>query len=672
MARPAPTIHWLRENAVERSPHRLLIVDTETRLADPADPARQTLRLWCATLIRRHEVEPRKPRRETFRGTDAEALADLVERVSRSGVSTWVYTHNLGFDLAVTELPVRLAARGWRVTEAALTTDQPWCRLSLRSRRLTMADSWSWLPTSVEALGALVGVPKVPLPAEGDDDEDWWHRCVTDVAIVERALVSLMDWWDAGRYGNWSVTGPATGWSSYRHGIPRPRVLVDPDPAARAAESAAVSGGRREITRIGTLPGGLYADLDLSTAHLAVMAGCALPFRRFRRFEALAIDDPLLGRFALDVMALATVELERPRWPWDSGRGVFYPIGTFRTTLTGPELREARDRGELRAIGPGHLYGMGPHMAGWARWIASLLDLATPGVPPAVRLMAKHWSRCVPGKWAGHTSEVIDRRPDGRPGWHVERGYLADGHRPADFLRLGGELWTIARDEWAEDAFPAVLAFIQGWTRVALGRLIDAAGPAMLSANTDGMLVDVDALLAAGDPPGPPRSASVTARLRALDAWCAAWDGRLGPFSLRIKGAARAIQLISPQHAIVDGELRLAGVPRRAVPLGGGRYTFTAWPKLRLQLAREGPPGYRTVERTIDLAAIAPAGWLRADGSVTPVRLALGPDGSARIDLGGSGEGWPADLAPLAEQHPVIRRAWAAGTAGGARTGPEP
>src|SRR6266508_1359179 len=141
--------HWLRPNHQERSPYRVLVVDTETRPVSEDEPSRQVLRLWVARLTRRHGIDKGKPRAENHDGRTAAELVELVQSVARSDYSLWLLTHNLNFDLAVTELPVLLTEAGWRNTDAALTTDSPWCRMVRGSRRLTIADTFSWLPTSV-------------------------------------------------------------------------------------------------------------------------------------------------------------------------------------------------------------------------------------------------------------------------------------------------------------------------------------------------------------------------------------------------------------------------------------------------------------------------------------------------------------------------------------------
>ena len=655
MARFAGT-HWLRGNRLERVPRRTLVVDTETQPLDLARGNQQVLRLWCARLVRRGDVDPKRPRQEDFEGHTAAELVELVDRLARSDHALWLFTHNLNFDLAVTELPVLLTESGWRLTEGALTTEAPWCRFVKGRRRLTVADSWSFLPTGVEQLGEALGLPKLPLPEPGASEAEWLRRCRRDVDITERSLSQLMDWWQAGQYGNWSITGPATGWSSYRHRKPRPHVLVEPDPDARDLEQRAVTGGRRSVARVGGLPLGLYADLDLITAHLTVMSSEQLPMERLRRFESLPLDARVIHARPYDVLAECTVELRSPRYPWQSGHGLFYPTGTFTTVLAGPELREALARDELRAIGPGYLYLMGDHMEPWAHWLAGLLDERNADVPEVARLAAKHWSRCVPGKWAGHTSSVIERIPDPRPGWHLERGWLSVGGSPADFLRIGGELWTIKRDEWADDAFPAILAWIQSHTRRALNMLLDLLGPAAVTCNTDGGLVDVRALYREQGGRSLGGRPSDRALLAWLDEWCADVSGYLLPFTVRPKGAAAGVTVLSPQHLLLDHERRLAGVPRKAVALGRFRYEFTAWPKLRLQLIREHGPGYVTDQRTVDLSHITPAGWLVESGAVIPPVVDL-VDGSVVVRLPEWDQSAPGDrLAAPERQHTVLRR----------------
>ena len=297
------------------------------------------------------------------------------------------------------------------------------------------------------------------------------------------AIGQVMDWWDREHLGNWSITGPATGWSSFRHRRPAPHVLVDPDPAARELEARAITGGRREVRRDGPpaerpvrRPG--HADRAPDGHGRPGPAGA--PDARVRQ--------PSPGRAELrsglaGALAECEVETAAPRYPWRPGRACSIrsagsaPSWPARSCATRAAGRAALDRARPR-VPPIR------SMQDWAIWLAGMLDPALTDVPATVRLMAKGWSRSVPGKWAGPHVGGPGQGADGRPGWQVEPAWLAEPHRQSRPAADRGRALDHPRDRWSDDAFPAILAWIQSATRVALGRLVDALGDAVVGMNT--------------------------------------------------------------------------------------------------------------------------------------------------------------------------------------------
>src|SRR3981081_4156129 len=149
---PPPRIHNLPHNSSERVPGRCLFFDTETRPSFDAGEERHTLRLWHAELVERRGPSRKKPRADAWSGHTAEQLAAAVEDACRYGETLWLWAHNLGFDLAVTQLPLVLVARGWEIGQHALTGPSPWIRMRQGRRSVTMVDSVSWLPVALERL----------------------------------------------------------------------------------------------------------------------------------------------------------------------------------------------------------------------------------------------------------------------------------------------------------------------------------------------------------------------------------------------------------------------------------------------------------------------------------------------------------------------------------------
>lgn len=627
-------IHYLRANHAERSPHRLFVWDTETQSAGDEYRTVDRLRCWAAETAQRHGRRASQPVVQAHAGRDLVVLADAIEGACRSTETTWAFAHNQTFDLGVTRLPLLLRERGWQITGHALATDSPWARLQRGGHRLVLADSASWLPYRLADIGATLDLAKLPLPADDAPDDDWAARCRADVTILRTALCQLLDWWDRHGLGAWSITGPSTGWNLMRHQPGPHSVVIDPDPDGRALERLALRGGRREVWRVGKLPWSTYLELDFRSAHATVAAHLPLPKRRSVSFERLQLDDWRLTSDRWAPLSWVTLQTAWPRYPLAVEGALFYPVGRFRTVLAGPEIAEAARRRELLSIGPGRIYHLGAHMAGWGHWVLAQLagdDPATPG--PALQAI-KGWSRTVPGKWAGRTGRQVHSGPAAEQGWHLEHGIHHPSRARVSVLDMAGERQVILQDQDSDDSFPAVLAWIQSYVRVRLGRLIDAVGPQrMVSCNTDGLVYDA----------AEQRGSEVPE----ADTW---------PLVPRLKGRYGRLDVISPQHLVLDAKRRLSGVPASADEVSEHVYSWMTWPRLPRQIASGERAGYLRERRSADLTAVPVNRWRYSDGLCGPVAAEMGPDDSCYLlppQASLPGSAGP-QLAP--RQHPVLTR----------------
>jgi hypothetical protein len=649
-------IHNLAHNVSELTPGRCLFADTETRPLDTGIGEEHTLRLWAAELVERREPSRKGPRATAWTGHTVAQLCAAVEDACRPSETLWVWAHNLGFDLAVTGLPLALVERGWEVTQHALTAGSPWMRMRHGTRSATLVDSHSWLDVPLDRLGGHVGVEKPPLPDWDAPDEVWFERCRADVTILKTAVLELLDWWDSEHLGHWSLTGPGTGFNSYRHRPGRTKVVIDPDPAARTFEREMVYGGRAECWRVGILTPGVYAYLDFEHS-FASLATLPLPWRRGPAHDGWPLEHASLHHSRIGALAAeAEVETETPRYPLRTRGGIVHPVGRFVTNLCSPELREAAARGELRAVGRGHPYVVAPHMEPWARWAIGILDDPDQGAPATARIAVKAWTRTVPGRWAGRTGRTHDELEQPVPGWRVERGHQHPGGAPCTTLDMGGRRYTVVQDQEMDNGFPAVLAWIQSYQRVRLSRLIDLVGTdACVLCNTDGLVVDLAAFSARHDP-WAHRFLGTQGKLALLEAHLAGWAGEFAPLRPRLKWIAHELEVLSPSHMISEHTRQLSGVPRSATDLGGHRYAFTDWPRLATQLEGGWEGGYTRRHRTVDLSTVPTLRWVLEDGRCVPVGAAgrLGAP-STLLPYPVNGNGAPG-AALRAAQHPALSR----------------
>lgn len=676
MTRP-PAIHYLRANKGERSPHRLLIADTEARTEPGETRELQILRLWAARLVNRHGREGREGRTVDYSGDGAAGLVDTIEAAARTTETLWVFTHNLSYDLVLTRLPLLMLGRGWELGRHNLASEAPWALLKRGSKSVRLADSWSWLPVAVKSLGLALGRAKPELPHEDETEAVWLARCQADLAITAEAVERLMDEWDTRRLGWWSITGPATGWNSMLHMGPEPTrrnhdgpleqgpegpegkrhksPVINPDAEARAFERQALYSGRRDLWRRGKVPGGPFVDLDFRSAHLAACASYLLPAKRAVRFEGLALEDWHLHAAETSVIAECVVATETPRYPLRWRNAVLHPVGTFSTVLAGPELAEAASRGELVSVGAGYSYRLSAHMQTWAHWALGILAATPPAVEPMLQVAVKGWSRTVPGRWAMVTSRDIRKGRNPLGGWSMEPLMVGSPPRPGSIVRIGDEWTESVKDQEADDSFPAVLAFIQSWVRVLLNRAIDRMGPgAVLQCNTDSLLVYAERLLELGAERAE-RERDVPSWSYRLDLGAGELSAAVAPLVARIKTVAERVEIGSPQHLRLDDTRRYAGVPGSAVETSPETFTFWTWPKMAGQMERGDPRGYIREVRTVRLGGLTVNRWAYLDGCCEPVRAGLDAAGGVRLCLPPPG-GCSLHLAPLSPlQHPTLR-----------------
>ena len=594
-------VHWMRGNKVERSPHHLVVIDTETRRYDRAKGEAHRLRLWAARYTRRHGWDKRQAYEHEHWGRTAAELVDYVESLCHRKATLWLFAHNLGFELAVTMLPLLLLERGWELGDHALHSNKPWARLRKGALALVLADSASWLPEAVRNIATELGTSKLKMPDWEAPEGEWLTYCRRDVGIESDAIVQLLDWWEGERLGNWSLTGASTGFNAMRHMPERRPILIDPDPDAREFERRAIYGGRREVWRVGQLDVSRYAEIDFRSAHATIAAHLPLPEKRRRAFTSMDPDDWRVTSGSGSIIAECELAPRDGRYPVRIDRRVWHPTGRVRTVLCAPEIQEARRRGELLSIGPGYEYRVGGHMSRWGRWVLSVLAGEEPNVPPMGRMAVKGWSRSVPGKWAGHTSEMYWERPSHIDGWGIETGSRRRDHAPVTILHMGGTAQWFARDVWQNDAFPAVLAWIQSVCRVLLGRLIDQFGAdRVMQCNTDSLLVECE------------EDGSVS------------WDAApLWPLVPVVKRVARRVTVISPQHLVLDDERKMAGIPGTAVQRDDGVWVWDSWPKFRRQIEAARPGEYLREERHADLSAVPIARWVWENGATTAPETAV-------------------------------------------------
>lgn len=604
-----PKPHWLSPGSKTWSPDVVISFDTETTEYPDGDDLRHMLACWDAIVDLRHDIAPTRARRSTHCGSEPGRLCDLIEAYGDVANETWVFAHNLNFDLTVTQLPAMLAHRKWTIEAYGMSKESNWWVFKRDGKKIVIADSWSWLPASLAVNAKDVGRRKRPLPGTGDTLETWHKRCKKDAEILAELVLTLMNWWDKQALGRWSITGAGCGWQAMRTLTGAKRIVVGPDGERTDFERSAIYGGRKEVFQIGQFEGEWCADFDFVGAYPTVVAHFPLPCTPGKPFITLPkglIPGETPGK---DVIARCQVTTDRPCAPVRIDHEVWYPTGTFATVLTGPEISYARSVGATVIIANGYVYKTSFALRPWALWVLALLRSNHEQHPPLVRRMAKGWSRSVIGRFAGHSSRITSVSPNFGAGWRLETGHNLDTGRPLEILHIGAQSITTEHDLDGADCFPAVLAFVEAHCRVALSQMLDRRTPdRVLQCNTDGWWERRVVRSAAYELERVPE-----------------------PFQVVRKACTNSTRIIGPDHTITATDRHLAGVSTAAAGSVETGWNWHDWPGLRWQLEREADGDYVRPARQLDLRAHYARRWVLTTGETVPVETSIDTTGTNTI-----------------------------------------
>lgn len=626
--RDVPT-HYLRPNHRTWSPPALISFDTETRWSYSGDNEVHDMRLWSARFSDRRPQRSKIMVEDDACGYQPEDFAVTVHKWTRDRRTVWMTAHNLNFDLCTTDLVAQLEWLGWELTDFAIDGKSPFLRLRQAEHHLTVFDSYSWLPAKLSDIGLAVGVTKPVLPANDDSDDEWFARCKGDVDILHTAMLRIMDWWDDNELGNWNVTGAASGWNAMRHIPTADKVLINADSEQNNADRKAIYGGRRYCYRHSAIPIGRYSDVDITKAYTVACRDLPLPVERIAHYPELPTDTRWLDSERYGLLAYCTIRCATPRYPVRHNGLVWYPTGTFRTYLAGPELREARDRGELVSIKSAWLHKLGNYMRPFATWCIDSQSDADTSTPDVCKMVLRNWGRSNAGKWAQRGFDTIKLGASPFTGLACSDAWDHDAGVPASILDYGGYRWITSASLEAENGYPAVLAWIESYVRVALNRAIDIIGPEhVICCDTDGLII-----------------ASEWIHKLALTADACA------PFSLREKKVYSKIHVYGPQHLKLDKGQHMAGIPGSAEPTDDGRLWARTWPKLAWQIQNGRQRSYVRPVSYYRLSESYVPGWKLADGTVCAVQMTVNGAGDNHILSWRSTENRPVDATLVERQH---------------------
>lgn len=519
---------YLKRNQGTEAPSNLVFFDTESKTEKTKNVETHSLRLFSATRVRLENGEP--TRRKQVDGYTAGEFWEWLDSVSDTERCTWVFAHNLTFDLTLLDFWKELDQKRFVTTPMKSkglsldgTSKQSWtgklcleqhpCYLVVRSGKKTykFVDSLNYWPMSLEKLGEQYGVKKLPLPSQDDDDSMWRARCRRDVDILEVAICQLITTWKAEACGVFQMTAASLAMHNFRHtcDILTPNsdsvdIVCEPNSAAHALERESYFGGRIQAFFVGERWHKIY-HLDCNSLYPYVMRENVYP-RRFVRYE----NNPSPALLA-DIMqcygcvARVFISAGHETFPVRIDSKQYHCTGRFWTSLAGPELERAIASNSVSRIGTVQVYSVARVFRKWVDyWYSRKVQAErNNGRGSGDCMFSKLILNSLSGKWAQHGRywrDIPGEYPQVRWGGYYSR---ESGRGPYERKRgVAGNCQVLETSKEPSHAFPAISSFITSHAREYMREVINSCpADSVYYMATDSLICDANAyetLLAGG------------------------------------------------------------------------------------------------------------------------------------------------------------------------------
>lgn len=590
--------HFLKHNLSQASPQHVVVVDTETLPLPHVDES-ETHHLEFGWLgYTRQKKDHTWTRTRWARFDSREAFYNILIALMTKKRRLTLISHNTGFDATVMGAFEELPARGFPLVKAII--EQPPVCLDWRGETgsIRWLDTLNWYQMSLAELGTYVGLPKLRMPATWENINLADTYCRRDCDIVLLAYKSWLAMVREHDLGVVAMSLAGQAFNAYRHRFMTTPIFIDADARALKLARQSYYGGRVECSRIGHYQGAFHM-LDVNSMYPAVMKESIYPTHLEGFTARLTIQDleQLMTRYA--VVADVTLTTPEPAYPVRHEGRLMFPIGTFRSALTTPELRPALRQNHVQKVHACAIYKAAPIFQDFVNYFYTMRLRATIEHNEVLRLQLKLLMNSLYGKFGqvGRVYETVMQCED-----TDYRVYIAiDGEtgEHTRVRRIANLEQHLRRDGESNDSHPAIAAHVTAYARQVLWGAIQLAGPEhVLYCDTDSVIVD-------------------TVGYENMLPYCD--DNRLGAWKLERSGDEVIIEGLKRYY--FSGHYTHQGVRKDALWLAPNTIRQTHWASLKGMLrlgSLDAPVTYPVTKKfTTDYAK----GTVLPSGQVAPFRF---------------------------------------------------
>ena len=580
-------------------PKRLIIFDTEAYRSAKVDGVeRQSLRLGVARYL---ELTPDLEiiEDEYYNFTTCDGLLAYIEQHQRKDKTLFVYAHNIKYDLQLTGLLKLMLEDGYTVSKFVMNDPPTFIRLVRNRSHVMFVDTFNYWQTSVAKMGDTLGLAKLNMPNEGEDDKAWFVYCQRDVKVLSEYLLSYMSWLQNNNLGGMSLTLAGQAFRTYRHNFLESDITIHNYPHPLHLERDGYSGARTEAFYQGNLSGSDWFKLDVNSMYPYVMKMDTYPVKMKAHTKNIPISQlsRLLERYY--VIAAVILDTNEAVYPSKHEGKLVFPVGRFLTTLHDSELRYALEYGHIQEVIEVAIYDRGGLFTEYIDYFYQLKQSADASGDKISRQLAKTLMNSLYGKFGqrGIVSKILPNKSTVRYGRYL--GYSETLKKNITINYLGDQIELSYALNESYYSMPAIAGAVTANARMYLWRLMQTAGLDNVKyIDTDSLIVNLD---------GYNRLAPL------LD------DAKLGYLKLEGKSDRFIIRGLKDYQFGNDNKTK--GVPKSAIPVDANTWTYDQFRGALGWLSDGLSDGVTVRQTTKHRSGLYTKGTVQENGDITPLRF---------------------------------------------------
>jgi len=586
--------HLLDKLKSSNRPTNFVFFDTETR-ADHVSTWEviQRLRLGVAIHCRTMKGKYLKMQNGVVFYA-ADQFWDYLETKARDHTTTYLVAHNIIFDLVVVNGFEILTKRGWKLGSFYTKGGVTILRWSKGKRKLDMLDNGNLFSGSLASWGSVIGLPKLEVDFESVTDQELLTYCRRDVEIMVELWRIWLKFLDDNDCGAFKPTVASTAMTTWRHRFLPHTVHIHNIKPALQLERDAYHGGRVEVLYQGMLEGDNYYYLDVNNMYGYVLSRYLYPRGIVKYIEKPSVSMLLRKLYNYAVIARVTVTVDENWFSYQLNGHTCYPLGTFDTVLTTPELILALNRGWIDQVHEMAYYYQCDLFSDYVKYFhsqrSSYRDQGMNGYANICKLL-------INGLYGKFGQQGFEQKIIGQAGVNEVWEYSVYDVTHQEFYRhiaLAGNVYEERRTGESYNSFVAIAAHTSAYARMLLNQIRTLVPDRhVYYMDTDSLIVDQTGYKALEHLIQP---------------------GVMG--KLKIEHSSNVLEINAPKDYHMGDRVKIKGIRSNAVELSSGVYEQDQWIGLKGMIQSGNLSDYKVSriikrqERQIFSGLVQPDGWV--------------------------------------------------------------